>query len=322
MNTANNRREFLLGATGSLAAAGVLFQGAALAATRQMKIDLHTGNIGVKANLQQQIDYAARYGFEAVDPNINELAGLSDSALKEMLDGMAARNLVFGFLAQSVPVSQPDAQFAEWTRTTLTGWAKTMQRANMPRFCTWITPSDARLTYLQNFKLHARRLNDVAAVLEGYGVRFGLEYVGPKTSWAARKYPFIHTMESMKELIAEIGRSNVGFLLDSWHWHTSGETPADILTLKNQDVVGVHLNDAPKDTPVDQLLDGRREIPLATGVIDTAGFVNALNQIGYDGPIAAEPLGSTVRSLPPDEAVAKVAEAMKKAMSLISEPRA
>ncbi len=321
MNTPNNRRDFLRSTAGSLAAAAALSQGPAHAAARKMKIDLHTGNIGVKANLQQQIDYAAKYGFEAVDPNINELAALSDSAMKATLDGMAARNLVFGFLAQPVPVGQTDAQFAEWIKTTLTGWAKIMQRVNMPRFCTWLSPSHPQLTYLQNFKLHARRMTDVASVLGDHGVRFGLEYVGPKTSWSARKYPFIHTMESMKELIAEIGKSNVGFLLDSWHWHNSGETPADILTLKNKDVVAAHLNDAPKDTPVDQLRDGQREIPLATGVIDTAGFVNALNQIGFDGPIAAEPLGSSVRNLPPEEALAMVAEAMKKAMSLISEPR-
>lgn len=318
MITDKNRRKFLLGAAGSLAAAGVLSPRVAAAATRKMKLDLNTGNIGVKANLQQQIEYAAKYGFEAFDPNINEFTALSDSAMKQVMDDMAAKNLVFGFAAQSVPVSQTDEKFAEWTKASLTGWAKAMQRAKMTRFCTWLTPSDARLTYLQNFKLHARRMTEVATVLGDHGISFGLEYVGPKTSWASRKYPFIHTMESMKELIAEVGKSNVGFLIDSWHWHNSGETPADILTLKNKDIVGVHLNDAPKDVPVDQLKDGQREIPLATGVIDTAGFVNALNQVGYDGPIAAEPLGASVRTLPPDEALAKVAEVMKKAMALIA----
>lgn len=280
-------------------------------------MDLNTGNIGVKANLQQQIDYAAKYGFEAFDPNFNELAALSDSAMKQIMDDMASKNVGFGFMAQSVPVTQTDEKFAEWTKTTLTGWAKTMRRAKMTRFCTWLSNSDARLTYLQNFKLHTRRISDVATVLGDYGISFGLEYVGPKTAWAGRKYPFIHTMESMKELIADTGKSNVGFLLDSWHWHNSGETPVDILILKNKDVVGVHINDAPENVPVDQLRDNQREIPLATGVIDLAGFMNALDQIGYDGPVAAEPLGSSVRNLPPDEALAKLAEAMKKAMALI-----
>jgi sugar phosphate isomerase/epimerase len=308
-----NRRNFLAGAAGALAAAGTAAEGA----LRKMKMDLHTGNIGVKANLQMQIDYAAKYGFEAFDPNINELTALSDSALKEVMDRMAARKVGFGFLAQSVPVGQPEEKFAEWMKTTLTVWAKTMQRMNMPRFCTWLSPSHAELTYLKNFKLHARRLSEVAAVLGDHGIRFGLEYVGPKTSWSSRKYPFVHTMESMKELIGEIGKSNVGFLLDSWHWHNSGETAADILTLTNKDVVAVHLNDAPKDTPVDQLRDGAREIPMATGVIDTAGFVNALNKIGFDGPIAAEPLGANVRNLPPEEALKQVSEAMRQALALI-----
>ncbi len=304
-----DRRQFLLGAAGAL--------GAARAATRGMKVCLNTGNIGVKANLRQQIEYAASYGFEAVDPSINELAALSDSALSQLLDDLAAKKLVFGSLAQSVPITQPDDKFAEWMKTNLTGWARTLERARMTRFCTWISPSDNRLTYLQNFQLHSRRIRDVATLLGDHGVRFGLEYVGPRTSWASGKYPFIHTMESMKELIAEAGKPNLGFLLDSWHWHNSGETSADILTLKNSDIVAVHANDAPKDVPRDQLKDGQREIPLATGVIDMAGFVNALNQAGYDGPIAAEPLGSSVRTLPPEQALATVADAMKRTMALI-----
>lgn len=317
MTTAKNRRELLLGAAGTLGAAGVLSRRVAAAATRKMKMDLHTGNIGVKADLQQQIDYAAKYGFDAFDPNVNELVSLSDAELKRVMDDMAARNVQFGFLAQSVPVTRPDAEFAEWVKTDLTAWAKAMQRARMTRFCTWVSQSSRNLTYLQNFELHARRISAVADVLGDHGIRFGLEYIGPKTGWSRGPFPFVHTMAEMKELIAETGKDNVGFLMDSWHWHNAGETPADILTLTNKDVVGVHLNDAPKGVPTDQLIDNQREIPLATGVIDTAGFVNALNQIGYDGPIAAEPLGASIRELPPDEAVARTAEVMKQALALI-----
>ena len=67
MTTVKNRRDFLFGVAGSLAAGSLLSRRAAMAAARKMKMDLHTGNIGVKASLQQQIDYAAKYGFEAVD---------------------------------------------------------------------------------------------------------------------------------------------------------------------------------------------------------------------------------------------------------------
>jgi sugar phosphate isomerase/epimerase len=61
---------------------------------------------------------------------------------------------------------------------------------------------------------------------------------------------------------------------------------ADVQALRNADVVAVDLNDAPADVPKDQQKDNARELPLATGVIDAAGFLKALAAIGYDGPYA------------------------------------
>ena len=135
--------------------------------------------------------------------------------------------------------------------------------------------------------------------------------------WTHNRYPFIHDMAEMKELIAEIRKPNVGFLLDIWHWYTAGNTVRDVLTLKNHDVVAVHMSDAPAGIPVEQQIDNHRELPLATGVIDTSGFLNALNRVGYDGPAAAEPFNAALRALPADEALAKTADAMKKAFALI-----
>ena len=50
---------------------------------------------------------------------------------------------------------------------------------------TWISPGHNHLTYLANFNQHAARLREVAKVLGDHGVRLGLEYVGPKTSWSS-----------------------------------------------------------------------------------------------------------------------------------------
>jgi sugar phosphate isomerase/epimerase len=155
-------------------------------------------------------------------------------------------------------------------------------------------------------------------MLKDHNVRFGLEYVGPKTAWASRRYPFIHTMAEMKELIAEIGTGNVGFQLDSWHWWNAGETAADILSLKGNEVIAVDLNDAPAGIPKDQQVDNHRELPCATGVIDLAAFLNALNQIGYDGPVRAEPFNDTLNAMGKEEACAAAAASLKKAFALLS----
>ena len=133
-------------------------------------------------------------------------------------------------------------------------------------------------------------------MLGDHGLRLGLEYVGPKTSWTASRYPFIHTLAEMRELIAEIGRDNVGLVLDSWHWYTAGETAADLRGLTSRDVVACDLNDAPRSVPIDQQRDGVRELPCATGVIDLKAFLTALAAIGYDGPVRAEPFNATLRT--------------------------
>ncbi len=309
------RRDFLR-AAGSLAAAGLFSSRASAAVATKMKICLNTGNIGVRANLAESIDMAAKFGFEAVDPNLKELAALSDSAMNDLLGDLQSKHLVFGSYAQSFPVGQPEEAYSTFLKD-LAATAKTLQRARMRRAVTWLSSSDNKLTYLENFHLHARRIREAATVLGDSGISLGLEYVGPKTAWTRGKYPFIHTMAEMKELIAEVGKPNLGLLMDIWHWYNAGDTAADLLTLKNEDVVAVHLSDAPAGVPIDQQVDSRRELPAATGVIDIGAFLSALNRIGYDGPAAAEPMNAALRALPPDQALAQTAAAMRKAFALI-----
>ena len=69
--------------------------------------------------------------------------------------------------------------------------------------------------------------------------------------------------------------------------------------------------------PIDQQVDSKRELPLATGVIDLAAFLNTLNDLGYDGPIRCEPFNSTLRAMTPEQILPVVADSMKKAFNLI-----
>jgi sugar phosphate isomerase/epimerase len=124
-------------------------------------------------------------------------------------------------------------------------------------------------------------------------------------------------MAEALELANSIGTGNVGIVLDSWHWWQAGDTVADIEGLKNSDIVLVDLNDAPKDVEKQQQMDNRRELPLATGVIEVKGFLNALVKIGYDGPVRAEPFNQPLRDLDDAPACKATIDALKKAFSLI-----
>lgn len=282
----------------------------------KMKIQLDCGSIGVKASLPEAVAYAIRFGFEAVTADSGWLASASEGERSELLGRMKQAGIVWGQAGLPVDFRRSEEEFQKGLRV-LPERARALQKAGADRVTTWISPASDELTFLENFRLHVRRLRAVAQVLEDHGCRFGLEYVGPKTSWTARRFPFIHTLREARELISEIGRPNVGLVMDSWHWYTAGETVDDLRALRAADVVSIDLNDAPAGRARDEQKDLERELPLATGVIPLADFLNTLNSFGCDAPARCEPFNAALRALPPNEALAATIGAMRKAFALI-----
>ncbi len=302
-------------ATGLTRWAAGAYQGAA-SPNRKFTMDLVCGAIGVGADQLEAIRLAQMAGFESVAPSAPYLADLSDGQLDDLLADLKAKSLVWGAAGLPAEFRRDEARFQE-DLERLPRLAKGLQQAGVTRVGTWISPRHQELTYVRNFRQHATRLREIAKVLGDCGLRFGLEYVGTKTLWTAERFPFIHTMAETKDLLAEIDRPNVGFVLDSWHWYTAGETADDLGTLKNQDVVACDLNDAPAGIPVEEQMDNARELPAATGVIDVRAFLGALVDMGYDGPVRAEPFNRELNALENEPAVLATAAAMKKAFSLV-----
>ncbi len=291
--------------------------GAMPAGSRKFTLDLCPGRIGVNANQQQAIRLAAKFGFESVEPDGGYLAELAEDQLSEVQATLKAENLVWGAAGLPVDFRRDDATFAA-DLASLEHIAGGLQRAGVTRVGTWISPAHAELTYLKNFRQHAVRLRAVAKILAASGLRLGLEYVGPRTSWTSKRYAFVHTLEETKELLTEIGADNVGVVLDSWHWYTAEETVADLESLTAAQIVAVDLNDAPAGIDVREQIDNRRELPAATGVIEIDAFLSALIKIGYDGPVRAEPFNQPLNALDNEPAVETTAKAMKKAVAHVA----
>jgi sugar phosphate isomerase/epimerase len=311
-----DRRDFLRSGAALAASAAVPFRGAA---PRRMTIALTPGSIGVDVKGQRELlDLAQRHGFESVEPRAAELAGCSDAQLGELAAEMRGKKLSWAAAGLPVEFRRDDAAFRSGMER-LPQLAEGLRRAGATRVGTWIMPSHDELPYTANFRRHAERLREAAKVLGDRGLRLGLEYVGTRHLLLKGRYPFLHTLAETRELIAEIGTGNAGLVLDSWHWWTAGDAAAEIRALRNEDVVSVDLNDAPAGVPREDLQDSKRELPAATGVIDLAGFLNALQAIGYDGPVRPEPFNAALNAMDNEAACAASAAALRKAMALIRE---
>ncbi len=311
-----DRREFISIAVGSGAAIAAASKPIAARGGRKMTICFSGGAIGISADQRECVELAAKYGFESVEAHTAFLAALSDDQLAALKSTMQSKGLVFGAAGLPVEFRKDDSAFAAGMKG-LPNAAEGLRRAGVTRMATWVMPSHDTLTYTANFKQHAVRLREAALVLKDQGIRLGLEYVGPRTLLLGKRYPFQHTMAEQKDLISEIGTGNVGFVLDTFHWWTSGDTEADLLSLRNEDIVSVDMNDGTAGVPRDEQIDGKRQLPCKTGIIDAATFINALNKVGYDGPVRAEPFNREVNALGKDGASAATIEAMRRAFALI-----
>jgi sugar phosphate isomerase/epimerase len=274
--------------------------------------NLNAPAIGVHASLPETIALAQAYGFEGIDFSISEVAGLADSyGLGYVQDLFAAADIRPG--AWDFPVNFRQDQ-ATWQRglEALPGLAGVAKKLDCDRTATWIMPCSDELEFNQNLKFHVDRLRPAAEILADHGCRLGLEFVGPETLRNSQRYPFIYTLAGMIELGQAIDTGDVGLLLDSFHLYTSRGSIDEVRQLNNCDVVAVHVNDAPTEVPLDEQLDNVRTLPGETGIIEIVDFLEALQAIGYDGPVTAEPFSHRLQALSPADAVSETGLAMRR----------
>lgn len=241
---------------------------------------------------------AARSGFSAVEAGADHWAEWAKRTSPDYVrEFCAMEGCLIGHASLFVNFREDEISF-EADLARLPAVCATNRRLGVRGMSTWIRPwTDGRVNEYR--AMHVQRLGRIVDVFKDYGMRLGLEFVGPKTA-RAHGTPFIHDMPAMLELCNDIDSETCGLLLDSYHWYASGGTIADIAALKSTQVVHVHVNDAPPE-PMEALHDMKRLLP-GDGVIDLAGFLRALENIGYFGAVAVETFNEGLRRAGPEEA--------------------
>lgn len=277
-----------------------------------MKPSLHPVILGGRLSFEEQVKLASQVGLAGVDTGIEAIAALVEArsleGAKEFFAAHRVQPAVWG-----LPVNwREDEDTFRSGLAKLADQAKLAQEIGCPRCVTWIPPvADDPATMR---KLAVTRFAECGKVLGDYGVRLGLEWVGPKTSRAG-KTEFLWRMDQLLDMEADMNQPNVGLLVDSFHWFTAGHTQAELESVPGEKIVHVHLNDAP-DKPRDEQMDMERLLP-GEGVIDLKGFLTALKNAGYQDYMGIETFGKVLPSLPPEEAARRAKEAADKVLALV-----
>lgn len=269
---------------------------------------LTTAGIGQIESFEQFVTLAAQYEFGAIDTDGQTLIAFIDRyGLEEARIFLKQHDIMIGSIGLSVDWRSSDEAFRAGL-PTFTAEVEAAAALGCTAVCTYVLPSTDDLA--AHFMAKATvRLKLCAHLLQAYGMRLGLEYVGPhhlRTLW---KHPFIWDLQSTLAWLDAIAMPNVGLLLDSYHWYTNEESAAQIAALDASQIVHVHLNDAPA-VPVEAALDNGRLYP-GEGVIDLPTFLTAVQATGYRGVIAQEVLTAEPPEGSPEQLIAKSAEAFK-----------
>ena len=266
------------------------------------------GNIGHGISFETAAKASAKYKFEGYWFDIVGDSALPVEETKALLLETGLKAAGFGLpLEFRKDQALFDADFTKFEH-----YVRYAAEIGAKRCATWILPFSDTYTYEENFALHRDRLKKCCEVLKAYDMVLGMEFVGPPKLRKGVKYEFIHNLDQMLSLCEAISTGNTGLLLDVWHWDLAGQKKEDFLKITNEQVVLVHINDAPEGVPAEEQEDLIRKLPGETGVLRIGEFFGGLQSIGYDGPVLVEPFEPKLSEMSYDNALFTVMESINR----------
>jgi 2-keto-myo-inositol isomerase len=124
-----------------------------------------------------------------------------------------------------------------------------------------------------------RVLDELGRLAEGYDVALAFEFLG-QTDCS------VQTLEEASEIVERVSRSNVGLVIDSFHFYAGNSSLASIDALDARKLFIFHINDA-EDLPRAALEDRHRLLP-GQGILPLIEIVAALQRINYDRVASVE----------------------------------
>ena len=268
--------------------------------------------IGIRTLLLETLELAKATGWGGFDANLGEVRKLADEQSVEYVKGLFDdAGIKIGGWNLPVNWRGSDAEYYAHL-AKLPERAKFAADLGCYRSTSAVMGGDNDRPFKENWDFHVKRLRPVVEILKDYGHCLAIEFIGPLKSRTPFKHGFIYTMDGLLALCAALGTGNVGLLLDAWHCYTSHATLDDIKKLTKEDVIYVHINDAPVGIEVDDQVDLVRALPGETGVIPLVKMLSILKDIGYDGPVTPEPFSKKLDGMAPEEAARTVSEMLDK----------
>jgi sugar phosphate isomerase/epimerase len=283
-----SRRQLLLSGSAAMILSGASSSSPAVAETNQQspfRYALNFGTLrGFKLSLEEEIDLAAKAGYDAIDPWIHELNNyhrngkkLSDIRKRIEDHGLAVAGCIT-FFTWIVDDDKIRAQGIEQMKREME-WCREIGGNRIAA-----TASGAFDKRLDNFKVLGQRYRTILEIGEQHGVLPQLEIWGKSSTLGCLADAVaiaIHSEHPKAEL-----------LLDIFHLYRGGSSFESLSLLNGQKLTNFHVNDYPANPPREQTEDKDRIYP-GDGVAPMKQIFKTLREIGFTGFLSFEVFNQT-----------------------------
>lgn len=275
--------------------------------------NLNPSLLGVSGHESEIIELALTYEFQGMDLEIEEFVRRAEKHgtgyARRLIDSAGLR---LGGFELPIELNVEDDQFKAQL-AKLPEYAAAAADVGCTRCLTVIQPAGDTRPYHENFEFHRHRFTDICGVLEPAGVRLGIGFRAADDLRRGQAFQFVHELEALTLLVKVIDAPNVGLFLDNWDLHVSGGSAESVRELSGEQIVAVRVADLPEEAPAEEVTEASRILPDPSGRIEVAGYLAALAEVGYDGPVTPAPAKASLKGLRRDAIVEKAARSLKEA---------
>jgi len=244
-----------------------------------MQIALN-GATTMKADLETDIRAASEAGFDCLEIWASKLRAFLRSRTNADLNDLFATHKIKPYSINSIEhITFRDPDRHESLLAESEELCRIAEEIRCPYIVVVPSPLPAGTSRSQTIEESSRVLGELGRIAERRGVGLGFEFLGqPNCS--------VQTLELADEIVRKTGLSNVGLVIDSFHFYAGGSTIESIETIDAQKLFIVHINDA-EDLSREVLEDRHRLYP-GLGILPLRQIFGALGRIGYDRVVSVE----------------------------------
>ena len=229
-------------------------------------------------------DKAKAMGFDILEICIEDPATIDTAAIHRRLQSLGLRATVCGAFGPDRDVSSEDASIRDNALAYLRRCVEIAVELEAPAVIGPAYSAVGKTRMLSSAEREAqwRLAADNLAVAADHaalnGIKIGLE---PLNRFET---DLLNTVEQAMRFLAMIDRNNVGLLIDTFHMNIEEKDIPAAIRLAAGRIVEFHACGSDRGTPGEDHLDW-------------CGIVQALNDVGYDGPVVIEAFTTEIKEI-------------------------